>query len=1247
MTFRQRSEPCFPYARSPLCRYWLGELKDEEKREVEERSQVDENFKELLQETEPELVAAYVSGHLTRSKKEMFERHYLNSEERLKKLHLAEALYDAARLRDPGDQTFETHFLRFDAGTEDLKFVQVVSEYYGYVGCLEDREVGDVRWLDRLQQRLAQPITVSMARPTWHLLTAVAVIGFGALVWSSLFYQSAETRALNALHSAYAQERPVEARLTDFAYASYHARQNGDAIAYDRQKRDKAFELIIDQVLEEKTPQAYHALGKIYLTDRDFNEAIKCFETALQNNADDARLRNDLGVALMERGKRKNPGQSAADDFAEASKHLHRAVELAPSLLEARFNLSLCHQYQSLWRTAEEGWKNYLEKDSSSPWAEEARKNLEKVTERIKRGGDDREKARQDFLDAYHRGDVEQAWLAYKRSRQTATGSFIAESLLNKYLSLALSGKSAEAGESLSALRFIGDLEIERVEDRFSYDLSKFYSGATPEQLRKISAARELAATANARFGQSRLDDAINGYRRAVELFDEAGDVCESLMARRRLGHCYFRQSSPTLSSPLLMQGRLECETRGYLWLLGMFLNELANTNTYLTKYSTALDYGLAQVSNAKRIKDDYGVLRGIIRVAEIYALLARRDETLQMVQEGLSVAGAINTDPGQLIGLYTLASKSYIASGKFVAALDYEKEAFKLSLQSNNPWLVSGHYAHLGLAHYKLGQPSEAIKLMRQGVEMGERLPDRKMGAEIMAFSHIRLGEVYREIGDLDSSVKSYRDAIRLCGENQVDNQWLGFEAKKGMLLSHIKRGDDAAAEEALKEVMELYERFRDNIEDENSRNNFFDNEQGVYDIAIEYAFTRQDPRRAFEFSEMSRARSLFDAVNLPPGKLLDENLPSVRLPRSTQPLDLSQIQSRLPGKTQLLQYSVLDKRTVIWTMSGADFKSRSVEVGREEIDKKVSDYLRSLAGGPDAALGNDYRGRSSELYGLLIKPVEDLLGKEICIIPDKALNRLPFASLISPTTGKYLIEERTIFTSPSANMFVVASDKARQKEGVQTERLLSVGNPSFDRATFPNLKDLPWAATQASAISAFYRSAEVLLEGAAKESTVRKVIERSDVAHFATHYVPDERSPMLSVLPLAGEGNPSSRENDGVLQTFEFYNMNLSRLRLVVLSACQTGIERYYKGEGAIGLARAFQAAGIPLVVASSWPVESYPTKELMIAFHKHRKSDGLSTTQALRQAQLDMIRSGSPELRNPYNWAAYTVIGGQAAF
>jgi CHAT domain-containing protein len=686
------------------------------------------------------------------------------------------------------------------------------------------------------------------------------------------------------------------------------------------------------------------------------------------------------------------------------------------------------------------------------------------------------------------------------------------------------------------------------------------------------------------------------------------------------------------------------------MWTRGLFLNGLANVNADQTKYSMALEHSLEQLGLARRIEDDYGVFAGISRVTDTYQLLARYQDILPMIQEGLSVADAIKVGPGQIAGLHYKASKCHMASGKLLAALDYQKEAFKLSLETNNPWVISRHQVLLGMAYHKLNNNAEAVKHIRESGEVGRRLGDEKMGKEIMAFSQLNLGWVCRENGDLDNALKSYGEALRIYDENGINKQQMRFEAKKGMFVTHIKRGDAAAAEEAWKEVIDLYEQQRQNIEDENSRNSFFDNEQGVYDIAIEYAyFKRQDPRRAFDFSEMSRARSLRDAIELPRRKLLEEKLPSVRLPRSTRPLDLGQIQSRLPDKTQLLQYSVLDKRLIIWVVSGADLKSVSVEIGREALDNKVNDYQQSLANGLHTNQENDQRAKSSELYNLLIKPVENLLDKdaEICVIPDKALNRLPFPSLFSPNSGKYLIEDHAILTSPSANMFLVASDRARQKESVKTERLLSVGNPRFDAAAFRDLKDLPWAATQASEIKGFYENSLALIERDAREPEVRREIQKSDVVHFATHYIADERSPMLSLLPLAGEKKSASKENDGLLQTFELYNMNLSRPRLVVLSACQTGIEQNFKGEGAVGLARPFEEAGIPLVVASLWPVESYPTKELMVAFHRHRKSDRQSTAQALRQAQLDMIKSGSPEFRKPYHWAAYMVVGGHANF
>jgi CHAT domain-containing protein len=65
----------------------------------------------------------------------------------------------------------------------------------------------------------------------------------------------------------------------------------------------------------------------------------------------------------------------------------------------------------------------------------------------------------------------------------------------------------------------------------------------------------------------------------------------------------------------------------------------------------------------------------------------------------------------------------------------------------------------------------------------------------------------------------------------------------------------------------------------------------------------------------------------------------------------------------------------------------------------------------------------------------------------------------------------------------------------------------------------------------------------------------------------------------------------------------------------------------------------------VSSLWPVESDATAELMIGFHRYRKGEGLSSVEALRRAQLDMLHGARQLYRAPYYWAAFTLTGGYA--
>ena len=137
--------------------------------------------------------------------------------------------------------------------------------------------------------------------------------------------------------------------------------------------------------------------------------------------------------------------------------------------------------------------------------------------------------------------------------------------------------------------------------------------------------------------------------------------------------------------------------------------------------------------------------------------------------------------------------------------------------------------------------------------------------------------------------------------------------------------------------------------------------------------------------------------------------------------------------------------------------------------------------------------------------------------------------------------------------------------------------------------------------------------------------------------------RNPLiLSGVVLAGANLPPKTDGlglptgeDGILTAEEIVYLDLRDTELVVLSACETGLGRVAGGEGVMGLQRAFHLAGARAVVASLWKVDDNATKALMVEFYKNLWQKKMGKLEALRQAQLAMIRSYDPEtgqLRGP---------------
>lgn len=137
-----------------------------------------------------------------------------------------------------------------------------------------------------------------------------------------------------------------------------------------------------------------------------------------------------------------------------------------------------------------------------------------------------------------------------------------------------------------------------------------------------------------------------------------------------------------------------------------------------------------------------------------------------------------------------------------------------------------------------------------------------------------------------------------------------------------------------------------------------------------------------------------------------------------------------------------------------------------------------------------------------------------------------------------------------------------------------------------------------------------------------------------------------LLSGVILAGANVESAGgRDDGYLTAEEVSWLNLTGVRLVVLSACETGLGQIAMGEGLIGLRRAFRTAGADSVISSLWNVGDSSTGALMQAFYtKLLSTDGMGVHDALRSAQLEMLeenRDHDGDAR-PANWGPFIVDG-----
>lgn len=1190
--------------------YLLGELNDEQtRREIETMLLTDDDFAEEIAICEDELIDGYVVGRLSAVERDKFENYFLISPDRRQKLEFARGF----------KSHLEEHLPVGERATETTKS--------------KEKNAGGKTFFQWLWAN-------SAARAT--ALAAALLLVAGAGVWYAFLRQTDVDKGLLALEQRYQAQRPLEARLADLNYAPFASTRgadgNDDSAEQNRALAQRRAERLLQDALESRPDaRAYNALGKFYLLEKNFEQAVSLFEQAVKLAPGNAPMHSDLGAARLEIGKRAALGGDRAkslESLAKSLEHLEKAVALNPRLLEARFNRALCLQALFLTEQTKAAWQEYLRLDSGSPWAEEARQNLARLEDQktqTKNGAE----ILDDFIEAVRRGDENAAWQIQSRNKEMIHGKLIPQSLARLFLIAATDKRETEAQEFLRLLIRSSDLEKQRAQDPYFADVANYYRTIGKDKYSVLLQAQESVTAGYELCLQAKYGEARASFASARQSFEQAGNLFERLLAEYWIAYCDFNLSRINESLVLLDRLAAECRARSYKWLTVHALNLLAQNHSVLNNHSQSLVYNRQALGLAEEIADAYAAQRVVSRIANTLRILGQSEAAMGYAQKLLEINRFPETSERQKWRDYAVIVELLFVLKLYRAAAAFAEEFLLLAAKLKDATFAHFANSSIALIYDALGEREKSMEFSIAGRRVAGALADESTRSKAIALSNLWLADSQRKARNCREALENYDRSVATY--DSLEFKLNEYAARKGRLLCYIENKDEPKIQAELPIVVELFEQYRTKIVEEQNRNSFFDNEQDVYDIAVDYERGKGDFIEAFALAESSRSRSLLDRLTSATG--------ATGATRAAETLTLAELQAQMPEQTQIVQYAVLDDKVLAWIISKTGFQTIEKSISAVELEGKVAVYLELLTSGEDDKR-REAESVARELYDVLIAPIANQLdeNKVICFVPDKFLFRLPFAALRTAATGRFLLEDHSLIYAPSAAVFVEASNRAAQKLLPERETLLSVGNPTLERGEFENLPDLPAAEREAVKIGEFYAPATVLTGAAALKNAVVPAMKTANVIHYAGHYVTDKSSAARSRLLLA-DAKRGGQEN--YLTGAELSEQLLPETRLIVLSACETGVERFYRGEGMIGISRDFLAAGVPLVVASRWKVDSDATFELMLRFHRYRKQYNVSTVTALRQAQIDLLNSPNEKLRSPYYWAAFAPFGGHANF
>ena len=761
-----------------------------------------------------------------------------------------------------------------------------------------------------------------------------------------------------------------------------------------------------------------------------------------------------------------------------------------------------------------------------------------------------------------------------------------------------------------------------------------------------------LNGIANCYSDMGRLERAGETYRRAIAASRVAGDVSKEIQCRMNLALDYrvagrFADAFAELDTTATI-----LDQHHDPYMEAVFYQNRGVTYMDAGQLDAAREDILECVRLADGLGDPEFYIESLVNVGYLYKMLGAYDRGLEVAGRAKAMAEE-NGLPRPYREAMALTGELQRFAGDYDAALEAWGEVLAqdqadgmTSYVLTDRITIAGIYAVTG----------DAQKAREARGELYDIAPDiRDAGSEVLEMGRIfALGHTFEDENP-DSAAHYYEAALAMIEASRAS---LGADESRSGFLSGERRfyfeevaryyasvGGDDWAGRAFMTVERAKARglldlivIREAARTSDAEEELLDEIYRLDDAATDYR-----TRRAALESEYDRAME----------RRLETSMGALITASADAGID--DVRKTLPKQTVMLQYALGDTTSLLWVIDRKGFDL--VTLPNRSALRPAVDRMRDAVGEPgagDAAL----RAAARELYDLLIEPAAQRLEKaeHLVIVPDGFLHELPFDALLSPeggevleegdsdeswTTQPFLARKFSTVYAPSAAIYLELRGAKKAKYDYD---LVAYGDPDYTLLAVgeggTELAALPYARSEVAAISAGIKDKKktIRLGADANEAALKEQMASGSarVLHLATHGLVNPVEPSASSVVLCPD--PAGIE-DGYLETLEILSLPPGA-GMVVVSACASALGRVSRGEGVVGLSRAFIASGAGSVVASLWAVSDESTSELMQVFYAKMLGKKRPAGRAMREARLALIDSG--KFSHPFYWSPFIVIG-----